>query len=424
MNQKKVYTLLLLLGLAWFARSVYAAEVYSDRIAAVVNGDVILESDIKKHKQPFMRNLTNLPLGVIPPGKWPTEREILDELVVIHLLEQEAAKKGVKVEDKGIDASVEGIKKRNNLTQDQFVLLLAANGLNYAEYRKIMKRQLTLTRLIATEVAQKVPLSEEDAQLYFKKNRENIDELYKKLIESLTPSRPPQEEAKPQIPTHEEVHVGGKLRLRQITLKIPADKNRKSAEKVMERARQIYREAMTGADFGKLAKKYSQDPLASKGGDLGVMDYKDMVPAMQKVVQRLKPGDVSPPLGSQDSLIMFYLVDGKGRKLQKVPVPEKIRKELEKRWQESQAQRQAPGGQPSQKGSDVGNEKDDPEKDVPEAPTSKPKKASEVLTPAEEKEYRKVRGKVADLLRNDTIQTRMKEYIEELKKSSIIEMKL
>ncbi len=423
MNQKKVYTLLLLFGLAWFASSAYGAEVYSDRIAAVVNGDVILESDIKKHKQPFMRNLTNLPLGVIPPGKWPTEREILDELVVIHLLEQEAAKKGVKVEDKGVDASVEGIKKRNNLTQDQFVLLLAANGLNYAEYRKIMKRQLTLTRLIATEVTQKVPLSEEDAQLYFKKNRGNIDELYKKMLESLTPSRPPQEEVKPQIPTHEEVYVGGKLRLRQITLKMP-DKNRKSAEKMMEKARQIYREAMTGADFGNLAKKYSQDPLASKGGDLGAMDYKDMVPAMQKVVQRLKPGDVSPPMGTQDSLIMFYLVDGKGRKLQKVPIPEKIRKQLEKRWQESQAQRQAPGGQPSQKGSDVGNEEDNPEKDGPEAPTSKPKKASEVLTPAEEKEYIKVRGKVADLLRNETILTRMKEYIEELKKSSIIEVKL
>ena len=423
MNQKKVYTLLLLFGLAWFASSAYGAEVYSDRIAAVVNGDVILESDIKKHKQPFMRNLTNLPLGVIPPGKWPTEREILDELVVIHLLEQEAAKKGVKVEDKGVDASVEGIKKRNNITQDQFVLLLAANGLNYAEYRKIMKRQLTLTRLIATEVTQKVPLSEEDAQLYFKKNRGNIDELYKKMLESLTPSRPPQEETKPQIPTHEEVYVGGKLRLRQITLKMP-DKNRKSAEKMMEKARQIYREAMTGADFGNLAKKYSQDPLASKGGDLGVMDYKDMVPAMQKVVQRLKPGDVSPPMGTQDSLIMFYLVDGKGRKLQKVPIPEKIRKQLEKRWQESQAQRQAPGGQPSQKGSDVGNEEDNPEKDGPEAPTSKPKKASEVLTPAEEKEYIKVRGKVADLLRNETILTRMKEYIEELKKSSIIEVKL
>jgi peptidyl-prolyl cis-trans isomerase SurA len=411
----------LLLSAAWYAKPLHA-QVYSDRIAAVVNGDVILESDIKKHKQPFMRNLTNLPLGVVPPGKWPTEREVLDELVVIHLLEQEAAKKGIKVDDKGVDATIESIKKRYNLTQDRLVIELAGKGLNYPEYRKIMKRQLTLTRLIATEVTQKVPMSEEDAQLYFKKNRGNIDELYKKMVESLTPSAPPEQEAKPNIPTHEEVYVGGKLRMRQITLKLPS--NRKSAEKVVELAKQIYREAMTGADFGQLAKKYSKDPLASKGGDLGVMDYKDMVPAMQKVVQHLKPGDVSPPLTAKDSLIMFYLADAKGRTVQKVAIPKKLREQLEKQWQESREQQRGQRQAPSPTGNPGNSEKEAPEKETAESSSSKLKKPSDVLTPAEEKEYRKVRDKVMDLLRNETIQGRMKELIEELKKNSIIEVKL
>ena len=149
-----------------------------------------------------------------------------------------------------------------------------------------------------------------------------------------------------------------------------------------------------------------------------------MVPAMQKVVQHLKPGDVSPPLGGQDSLIMFYLADAKGRTVKKVPIPEKIRKQLEKRWQESQEQRKSASRQAPHNESHVGDEGDEPEKDGPESTTSKDKKASGVLTPAEEKEYRKVRGKVVDLLRNETIQARMKEYIEELKKASIIEVKL
>jgi len=302
--------------------------------------------------------------------------------------------------------------------------LLASKGLNYAEYRKIMKRQLTLTRLIATEVMQKVAMSEEDAKLYFKKNRGHIDELYKKMVESLTPSPPPDEQAKPNIPTHEDLYVGGKLRMRQITLKLPGDKNSKNAQKVVELAKKIYRDTMTGADFAKLAKKYSKDSLASKGGDLGVMSYKDMVPAMQKVVQHLKPGDVSPPLTAGDSLIMFYLADAKGRTVKKVPIPKKLREQLEKRWEETQKQQRAQR-QPPAHNEDPGNSEEvPPAKEAEASPSSKPKNASDVLTPAEEKEYRKVRDKVAHLVRNETIHNRMKEYIEELKKNSIIEVKL
>lgn len=150
-----------------------SSSVYSDRVVAVVNNDVILESDLKKHKQPFMRNIMNLPLGVIPPGKWPTEKEILDELIVIRLLEQEAVKKGINLDDKAVEASIESIRKRNNLSQDQFVLFLAANDMTYADYKKIMTRQFKLTRLIDSEVTRKVPMSEDDAQKYFIANRED-----------------------------------------------------------------------------------------------------------------------------------------------------------------------------------------------------------------------------------------------------------
>ena len=111
------------------------------------------------------------------------------------------------------------------------------------------------------EVQQKVPLSEEDAQLYFKQNRENIDQQYQKLIESLSPPQAPKESTGPEIPTHMDIYVGGKVRLRQIVLKIPS-RDKKDMEKVMAKAKKIYHEAVTGADFAQLAKKYSEDSLA------------------------------------------------------------------------------------------------------------------------------------------------------------------
>lgn len=402
------------------------SSVYSDRVVAVVNNDVILESDVKKHKQPFMRSIVNLPLGVIPPGKWPTEREILDELIVIRLLEQEATRKGMNLDDKAVEASIESIRKRNNLSHDQFVLFLASNDLTYSDYKKIMTRQFKVTRLIESEVSRKVPISEEDAQKYFLANRDRIGDQYKKLLEALTPARPPEEQVKPNIPTHEEIFVGGKIRLKQITLKVPGDAKQKEVQRLMDKAKRIFEESMTGGDFAKLAQKYSQDPNAKHGGDLGFLDYKDMVPGLQNMVQRMRPGDVTPPLKTKDAIILFYLANAQGRQVKKVPIPEKTRKELEKRWKEAYQQRDTRSSQKQESESTDEIEQKDRVPSKPESGKtgSQPKKPSGILSPADEKEYELVRNKVISILRNDKIQGRMKDWVEELKKNSIIDVKL
>lgn len=412
------------------------AKGFSDRIVAVVNGDVILKSDVAKQKQPVMRNFFQLPLGVVPPGKVPTEREILDELVAIHLLEQEAAKKNVTVDERSVLASIDAIRKRNKVTHDQFVVKLAASGMDYADFVKVYGRHLKLTKLIQMEVISKVKIDEKDGEEFFKKNRGRIDEILMELTTGRPASEQPDEEVKPNIPTEMEVYVGGRLRLRQITLEVPKGAKRGEAEKVKKTAQHVLREAMTGADFGALARKYSQDSLAKGGGDLGIMNYKDMVPGVQKLVQHMKEGDVRP-IELKDRVMIFYLEDAKGRTLKKVPIPERERRLLEKRFKEEQqrlkarqprqpAQAGVAPDQTSEKpnttqkgansGKDESAKKDDKGKDGG--------KSSGILTPEEEKAYQKVRDKVMAIVRTERMEARMKEWIEQLKKDAIIEVKL
>jgi hypothetical protein len=191
---------------------------------------------------------------------------------------------------------------------------------------------------------------------------------------------------------------------------------------VMAKAKRIYHEAMTGADFAQLAKKNSEDSLASKGGDLGFMNYKDLVPQLQKVVQRMKEGDVFQPLAGRDSIIIFYLAEAKNRQMKQEPIPPKIRKQLEEQLKKSQGNRRA---KPKEVNSDGDNSiARDQGDDVASNGKNDSGKKSKILTPAEEKEYRKVRSKVISILRTEKIQARLKEWIEELKKSSIIEVKI
>jgi parvulin-like peptidyl-prolyl isomerase len=69
-----------------------------------------------------------------------------------------------------------------------------------------------------------------------------------------------------------------------------------------EEARQVLKELAGGAAFESLAAKYSKDPSsAAKGGDLGVFERGDFVPAFENAAFRLKPGQTSEavktPLG-------------------------------------------------------------------------------------------------------------------------------
>ncbi len=423
-----IVLILIVIGTLSWVHCAGAAPIYSDRVAAVVNGDVILESEVKEQKQPFVRQNFAMPLGVVPPGKWPTEKEILDELVIVRLLEQEASKKGIKMSEQGLDAAIDSLRKRNKLSYDKFIMFLATKGLNYADYRKMMKRQLVLSALISRELNQKAAVSEKDAQEYFKENKDQIDEQYEKLMKRLHSSPEPEEEEKPKVPTHKEVFTGGKLRLRQIVLRIsnPADKREK--EKLIQTVHKIFDEVKTGADFGKLAKKYSRDSTASKGGDLGFLNYRDMSANMQKLVQQMKVGEVAPPLSTKNSLIILNLAEAKNRKVSRIPIPAAERKKMEKQIDEMYQKRKAEQERAlaAQRAAKKSKEESAPaaEKEPGTKSAKKPEKDPGILTDKEKEAYQKERDKVMNILRSQRMRAAMKQWVDDLKKNSIIEERL
>lgn len=62
--------------------------------------------------------------------------------------------------------------------------------------------------------------------------------------------------------------------------------------------------------FGEKAREISQDPTtASKGGDLGWILPGQLDPVLDAALQRLNPGDVSPPIAMGNKIVLLQLVD-------------------------------------------------------------------------------------------------------------------
>ncbi|HEX3098974.1 MAG TPA: peptidylprolyl isomerase [Usitatibacter sp.] len=68
-----------------------------------------------------------------------------------------------------------------------------------------------------------------------------------------------------------------------------------SESEARDRLARLRERILAGADFGEMAKQNSEDSSAAKGGDLGWVAPGDTVPEFERVMNTLKPGEVSEP---------------------------------------------------------------------------------------------------------------------------------
>ncbi len=85
-----------------------------------------------------------------------------------------------------------------------------------------------------------------------------------------------------------------KVRARHILLKVEPDAKPEEIEETGKKAENVLKQARSGTDFGKLARKYSDDPGSrAKGGDLGFFTRDRMVKPFSDAAFAMKPGEIS-----------------------------------------------------------------------------------------------------------------------------------
>jgi peptidyl-prolyl cis-trans isomerase D len=91
----------------------------------------------------------------------------------------------------------------------------------------------------------------------------------------------------------ERFRVDERVKIRHI-LVMTQDKPKEEVEKLRKKAEDLLKQVKSGADFGELAKKNSDDPSSKeKGGDLGFVIKGQTVPEFEKMAFSMKPGDIS-----------------------------------------------------------------------------------------------------------------------------------
>ncbi len=285
----------LLLGFFLFLSTISLSEAVVDRVVAVVNQEIITLSEVEKWIDPLKEEIVAEDRLQRRERIEELRRQVLNRLIDEKLIDQEVKKAGIKISSKEVDATVDEVKRRNAVTQEDLEKALAVEGLTLETYKKQIEKTLQRQKLINWSVKVETKAGEKEFRDFYQKNVERYrpNETYRPgHILLVVPKGAPPEE------------------IREI---------RKKGEKILEKIK-------GGEDFGEMALLYSQDASAKSHGDLGYFKKGELFPAFERAALRLKVGEVSGLLRTDIGFHIIKLLDRKG--LEPLPfeeVREKVR---------------------------------------------------------------------------------------------------
>lgn len=268
---------LLFLGLlvaGLFGAAAFAQPQPIDRIAAVVDEDVVLRSELDR----AVANITRQYAGrenQLPPRD-VLERQVMERLVLMKLQLARAEQTGVRVTDQEVDSAIASIARQNNVSLDQMRQQLASEGGTFTEFRDSVRDELVIQRLRQRFAQSRISVSEAEieAALEAQKNAGTQYHLAHILV------------AMPEGATPEQIQT--------------AKSKIEGIQGLLQRGEM---------DFSAAAVRYSDSPNALEGGDLGWRSIDEIPAAFASLIKGMKPGDVSAPLRGVSGFQLLKLVE-------------------------------------------------------------------------------------------------------------------
>jgi len=262
-----------------------AQAVVLDRIAAVVNEEIILESEVNQNAlQTARAELGDVDFSS-PDGQRKFEqhrRKTLESLVERVLIMQQARELKVEVTDDEVRSAVDSVRTQNNLTPEQFQEALKQQGISsMEEYKKSLHKQLVQMRVINQAVRSKISIGDDEVRALY---AQNVRQASGDAMQ---------------------VH------LKQIFLAVPQTAPAAQVDEKRRIGLKIVAELRGGKDFAQLAKQYGSDDASKAGGDLGFLARGDLPPELREPVVSMDPGDVRGPIQSERGLHILQLIEKK-----------------------------------------------------------------------------------------------------------------
>lgn len=281
---KKYYSLViaaLLLGgpLLAVPQAMAAKSVGLDRVVAIVDEDVVLESELNDRAQAVLSRLKGQYTQL--PEEDVLRKQVLEQLIVERIEIGLAKRYEIKVEDPEIDQAIDRVRDKNKMTAEQFEADLKRQGLSLAGLRTQIRDELTINHLQQGVVSSRIKISPQE-------------------IDNFLAS------SDGKFATSPDYHIG------HILIAVPSSADADTIAAAEKKAKDIQQKLEGGADFAQMAIANSNDQAALQGGDIGWRKLAQLPELFGNQLAGLKTGNVTAPFRSGAGFHILKNIEQRG----------------------------------------------------------------------------------------------------------------
>jgi peptidyl-prolyl cis-trans isomerase SurA len=262
------------------ARSQARAQILElDRIVAIVNDDVIVESELSARVETVRAQMRDS--STQPPPEGVLRRQVLDRLIIDRLQLQLAERGGLRVDDETLNQSVAAIAAQNQLSLREFRDILERDGYDFGKFREEVRNELLISQLRLRQVDNRIRVSPQD-----------IDNFLATLTR--------------QGGQASSYHLG------HILIAVPEAASPEQIAAVRVQAEEALARLRDGADFAQTATALSDGQQALAGGDLGWRTAAELPTIFADAIPGLAVGEMTDLIRSPSGFHIVKLLALRG----------------------------------------------------------------------------------------------------------------
>jgi parvulin-like peptidyl-prolyl isomerase len=249
-----------------------------DRVVAVVNDEIVLQSDLDRRLMPIADDVDGIAdLRERERRRKSLAGQMLDDMVSEELILAAAREAKLEVTEKEIDNALDEIKKQNKVDDAGLAKALELQGYTMSSYRTDVRKQILRMRAVNVLVRPRVTVTDDDVRAAYDARSRRSGAV-------------------------------SKVRLHHVLVALPKNPPQQQLAAAKAKAAELIERVRAGEKFEALTEAYSDDTAtATSGGELGWIERGSIPTEWEAIVFGMQKGEVRGPISGPSGLHVFHV---------------------------------------------------------------------------------------------------------------------